>query len=197
MVARRVGIATLLNGIPCLWTLLVKGGFVAVNIRFTKEVIKAYQQYRADREKGLTDDDINRKSIASAAGEKRFLWKVNEYSISIQFEGIGAPEQASSISAKEFNRPTVLLAGVVGKIRLMLETSKPKRQTSSALFTATEIIAMFGDKAPNPENIQNIRRLIIEQKFYPMPTNELPSEKSSEAQGHTKKPGSHSESRHR
>jgi hypothetical protein len=73
--------------------------------------------------------------------------------------------------------------------------------TESVSFSARDFVAVLSRAEPGYLSIQDyhgIRLAVQERKNYPIPEPELPGlGKSFEAQGQTKRPGSHSHDRHK
>ncbi len=62
-----------------------------------------------------------------------------------------------------------------------------------ASFSGPEAKEILGGTWPDPGNVGSIRRSVIDRMVYPMPKPEIPGGggKSFDAQGQTRKPGSH------
>src|SRR5262249_58800449 len=70
--------------------------------------------------------------------------------------------------------------------------------TESLSVSADEWATTLDGKFPDSENLERIRRFIQERNHYPLPEPQVPGPgKSYQAQGQTKKPGSHSHDRHK
>lgn len=86
--------------------------------------------------------------------------------------------------------PPAALAGVTASVRVTVETHRPRRRVS-AVFAAAEVTAVFGGRWPDEANADRIRAAVEERKAYPVVSPEPPPERSADAQGQTRKPGSH------
>lgn len=112
-------------------------------------------------------------------------------------------ELSPSAMAREIDEQAMLkaegpqaLCEFAEEVRLTIEIAGAARKRRSAIFSTRQVVAILGGRWPDHENIDRIRRSIEDKKAYPMPEFEPPTEKSLGAQGQTKKPGSHSQSRH-
>lgn len=143
--------------------------------------------------------DITR--VLEAAGcDATKSWTFGSQRVWLEYTNMGSPRElsnalASTTSDGDEDPPSVVLAAVVGNVRLGIQRND-RCEAMSARFTAQEIVTILGNEWPNTRNLPNIRRCVFEQKCFPIKPIDPPSEKSLSAQGQTKKPGSHSESRH-
>jgi len=66
----------------------------------------------------------------------------------------------------------------------------------SARFSGEEVMLICGRTWPTADSVDNVRRSVSERKAYPLPEAEIPGGgKSFDAQGQTRKPGSHRDNR--
>ena len=90
--------------------------------------------------------------------------------------------------------PASILHQVTLQVRVVIKTNRQ----ISARFTTAEILELFRGEWPNRNNFDRIFRAVNERARYPMPESEMQGGiKSLDAQGQTKKPGSHSHDKHR
>lgn len=85
------------------------------------------------------------------------------------------------------------------EVWLVVKLKTEKKRQISARFTSEECASLLGDFWPHDGSFGRIVAAINVKKGNPDPAYQIPWEagKSLTAQGQTKKPGSHSESRHK
>ncbi len=85
------------------------------------------------------------------------------------------------------------------KIKLEILSTDINFDKLTITLPAAEAVELIGGTKPCTETFDCIRQRVCERKRYPMPTPGIPGggEKSLNAQGQTKKPGSHSHDKHK
>jgi hypothetical protein len=138
-------------------------------------------------------DDVFRHALM---GEISLTCKVGVETVVFKFKlSISALERGANPTTLLGKNDPVILYDLTEEVRLLVKGTEGRGQ-QSAVFPVKEVVAILGNKWPDAENITQIRRSVADRKAYPMPGYTPPPEKSVTAQGQTKKPGSHSESRH-
>jgi hypothetical protein len=137
-------------------------------------------------------DDL-RELHCTGPGEKTDTYSLGDEKFKFVYSKTSSPRKEPGCYY-----PSTLFNYALGQITITFFYKEGGHQRQiSAHFSADEVIGMLGDKWPNEDNVENIRRSVRERKYYPLIPVEPPAEKTFDAQGQTKKPGSHSESRHR
>jgi hypothetical protein len=92
-------------------------------------------------------------------------------------------------------RSPEILTSIADMIKVIVVTEKQQ----SAYFKSTECSDLFDGKWPCDDNFDRILRMVTERKRYPISPPEPPGieRKTLDAQGQTKKGGSHSQDRHK
>jgi hypothetical protein len=117
-------------------------------------------------------------------------WELPDLTVTVEFTPVRSTGHIPHV-------PPAALAGVTSRVRVTVETLRPRRCRQTAEFTAAEVATVFGNRWPDEGNAEAIRRAVAERKAYPVPVPEPPPERSDAAQGQTRKPGSHGGAQHR
>ena len=110
-------------------------------------------------------------------------WELPGHTVTVEF----APVRGAGHLP---HAPPAALAGVTAAVRVTVDTLRPRGRVS-AVFAAAEVAGVFGGRWPDEANADRIRAAVAERKAYPVPAPEPPPERSADAQGQTRKPGSH------
>lgn len=135
----------------------------------------------------ITAEDLfaNAKDVVS-----RISVSVGKIKVRFEWKPIGQLNRSGS--------PSERLAGAVGNVTVTIVVPEEKRtKQTSAQFSPAEVVSISGDQWPNEDNIANICKSVRDRGSYPLLGTQEPSDRSQNAQGQTKKPGAHSEARHR
>ena len=122
-------------------------------------------------------------------------WRCKKGAVVFAFAPKPGTNPFNDIAGKE---PEILLR-LTTEIQIVIEPPARKRGRISARFLPQECVELLSKQWPCDANFDQIATAVRERKHYPMPKVEIPGGggKSATAQGQTKKPGSHSQDKHR
>jgi hypothetical protein len=114
------------------------------------------------------------------------------------------PKQGSDPNQSLASRGPEALLELTSEVQIVIKLPNRKAGQISARFTAAECYKLLEGRVSKTFELSSqvfefLANAVHERKHYPMPAAEIPGEggKSMTAQGQTKKPGSHSNDRHR
>ncbi len=89
------------------------------------------------------------------------------------------------------------LTSITNEVQIVIRPRKATSGQKSVRISAAECARILKGRWPNDSMLDSLDATITELRDYPVADPKPTSEVSRDAQGQTKKPGSHSESRHR
>lgn len=135
----------------------------------------------------------------SGPSDAKSSWDVHDYKVIFTYVVDGPRLQAilreAGVQHMCHLPPSCTLPFVTSEVRIII---KGEHQVS-AKFTGQECCEALKDAWPSADNFDDLFVAVNSRARYPMPKPEIPVEdqKSCGAQGQTKKPGSHSQDRHK
>lgn len=127
----------------------------------------------------------------------RILHPCGNTIVVLEFAPIGRSNASEHVMS---DKPPEILPTIAQEVKLEVRWKEGKRERIiSEWFSAVECVEIFRGKWPNEDNLDRILGAIQERKLNGRVMLEIPGGggKSFEAQGQTKKDGSHSHDKHR